>query len=168
MVLFWSHHFTFYSSYLGMNYSNVIGAILFLLFILQFLSGLLLSCYYIPFYTIAFDSVYYIMSDVNIGWLIRLVHVFFACLFMLFLFIHFLRGSWIRLNGIECVAALFWPSHLFSFSFHWFYSILVQVNGFCWVIEVSCLLLALTYCFDYWFLIDFGSLIAISIWFHAV
>ena len=54
-------------SYLGMNYSNVIGFLLFLVFILQFISGLLLSCYYSPFSTMAFDSVYYIMIDVNVG-----------------------------------------------------------------------------------------------------
>ena len=44
-----------------MNYSNVIGYLLIQIFILQFISGLLLSGYYSPFYTIAFDSVFYIM-----------------------------------------------------------------------------------------------------------
>ncbi len=52
-----NNHFTFYISYLGMNYSNVIGFLLFLVFILQFISGLLLSCYYSPFSIMAFDSV---------------------------------------------------------------------------------------------------------------
>lgn len=60
MVRLLNNHFTFYISYLGMNYSNVIGFLLFLVFILQFISGLLLSCYYSPFSTMAFDSVYYI------------------------------------------------------------------------------------------------------------
>ena len=65
MVRLLNNHFTFYISYLGMNYSNVIGFLLFLVFILQFISGLLLSCYYSPF--LAFDLVYYIMIDVNVG-----------------------------------------------------------------------------------------------------
>ena len=64
---FFNNHFTFYISYLGMNDSNVIGFLLFLLFILQLISGLLLSSYYIPFSTIAFHPVYYIMIDVNLG-----------------------------------------------------------------------------------------------------
>ena len=67
MVRLLNNHFTFYISYLGMNYNNVIGFLLFLVFILQFISGLLLSCYYSPFSTMAFDSVYYIMIDVNVG-----------------------------------------------------------------------------------------------------
>ena len=59
------NHFTFYLSYLGMNYSNVIGFLITLVFLLQFISGLLLSCYYTPI--IAFSSIYYIMIDVNKG-----------------------------------------------------------------------------------------------------
>ena len=101
MVRLLNNHFTFYISYLGMNYSNVIGFLLFLVFILQFISGLLLSCYYSPFSTMAFDSVYYIMIDVNVGWLIRWLHCLGASLFMLFILIHWIRGAWIRLKVIE-------------------------------------------------------------------
>ena len=96
-----NNHFTFYISYLGMNYSNVIGFLLFLVFILQFISGLLLSCYYSPFSIMAFDSVYYIMIDVNVGWLIRWLHCLGASLFMLFILIHWIRGAWIRLKVID-------------------------------------------------------------------
>ena len=60
-------HFTFYLSYLGMNYSNVIGYLLIQVFILQFLTGILLSSYYNPFYIIAFDSIFYILFDVKFG-----------------------------------------------------------------------------------------------------
>ena len=84
-----------------MNYSNIFGFLLFIVFILQFLSGLLLSCYYIPFYNIAFDTVNYIMIDVNIGWLIRWLHCLGASLFMLLVLIHWIRGIWIRLKLID-------------------------------------------------------------------
>jgi len=67
ILMLLNNHFTFYLSYLGMNYSNVIGYLLIQVFILQFISGILLSCYYSPFYTIAFDSVFYIMIDVKYG-----------------------------------------------------------------------------------------------------
>ena len=60
-----NNHPTFYLSYLGMNYSNVIGFLTFIVFLLQFLSGPLLSRYYSPF--LASSSVYYTMIDVNIG-----------------------------------------------------------------------------------------------------
>ena len=100
MVRLLNNHFTFYISYLGMNYSNVIGFLLFLVFILQFISGILLSCYYSPFSIMAFDSVYYIMIDVNVGWLIRWLHCLGASLFMLFILIHWIRGAWIRLKVI--------------------------------------------------------------------
>ena len=52
----------------------LLSNIRFLVFILQFISGLLLSCYYSPFSTMAFDSVYYIMIDVNVGWLVRFIN----------------------------------------------------------------------------------------------
>ena len=91
-----------------MNYSNVIGFLLFLVFILQFISGLLLSCYYSPFSTMAFDSVYYIMIDVNVGWLIRWLHCLGASLFMLFILIHWIRGAWIRLKVIINRFYLLW------------------------------------------------------------
>ena len=43
LACLFNNHYTFYISYLGMNYSNVIGFRLFLVYFLQFISGLLLS-----------------------------------------------------------------------------------------------------------------------------
>ena len=99
MIIVLSNHFTFYLGYLGMNYSNVIGFIIFIVFLLQFFSGLLLSCYYSPFN--AFYSVYYIMIDVNVGWFIRFIHVLGASLYMVLVIFHWIRGIWIRLKMIE-------------------------------------------------------------------
>lgn len=99
MLYLFNNHFTFYVSYLGMNYSNVIGFLIFIVFLLQFFSGILLSCYYSPF--IAFSSVYYIMIDIQVGWCIRFFHILGASLFMIFILIHFIRGIWIRLKMIE-------------------------------------------------------------------
>jgi ubiquinol-cytochrome c reductase cytochrome b subunit len=73
IIYIYINHISYYVSYLGMNYNNVIGFLLFIIFVIQFVSGLLLSCYYSDYYNIAFDSIVYIMSDVNIGWFIRLV-----------------------------------------------------------------------------------------------
>ena len=54
-------------TYLGMNICNVIGFLLFVVFLFQFISGILSSRYHSAFFRIAFDSVYYIGIDVNVG-----------------------------------------------------------------------------------------------------
>ena len=74
-----------------MNYSNVIGFLTFIVFLLQFLSGPLLSRYHSPF--IASSPVYYIMIDVNVGRFIRFFHVLGAPLFMVFILVHRIRGT---------------------------------------------------------------------------
>ena len=68
-----NNHLTFYLSYLGMNYNNTIGFLLFIIFLLQLLSGILLSSYYIDSYTIAYNTVVYIVIDVNVGFIILLL-----------------------------------------------------------------------------------------------
>jgi hypothetical protein len=101
LYLFWINnlHFTFYLSFLGMNYCNVIGFQIFMVFLLQFFSGLLLSSYYSPF--IAFNSISVIMIKVNVGWFIRFFHIFGSSLFMIFIKFHWIRGIWLRLKMIE-------------------------------------------------------------------
>ena len=109
-----SIHVSFYVGYLGMNYNNVIGFLLFIIFVIQLISGLLLSCYYSDYYKIAFESVIYIMTDVNIGWFIRFLHVIGVSLFILFILIHLIRGIWIKFNIIFLDSAIniIWASGL--------------------------------------------------------
>jgi len=83
-----------------------------MVFLLQFISGLLLSCYYSPF--IAFSSVNYIMMDVKIGWFIRFVHVLGASMFMIFILIHWIRGIWIRLKMIEQIESSLFLVYIFG------------------------------------------------------
>ncbi len=101
-----------------MNYNNVIGFLLFIIFVIQFVSGLLLSCYYSDYYNIAFDSIVYIMSDVNIGWFIRFLHVIGVSLFILFIFIHLIRGIWIKFKIIylDSVINIIWVTGLLLLS----------------------------------------------------
>lgn len=75
-----------------MNRSSLIGFLLFTSFILQLISGLLLSCYYNDFYNICFNSVCHIIQDVRTGRLMRVLHIIGASLFMFFLLLHFVRG----------------------------------------------------------------------------
>ena len=88
----WNGHVLYYLSYKSMNRSSLIGFVLFLSFIIQFISGLLSSCYYNDFYDIAFNSVCHIILDVSIGWFMRVLHIIGASLFMFFLLLHYVRG----------------------------------------------------------------------------
>jgi len=101
-----------------MNYNNVIGFLLFFIFVIQFVSGLLLSCYYSDYYNIAFDSIIYVMSDVNIGWFIRFFHVIGVSLFILFIFIHLVRGMWIKYKIVDkdSVINIIWVTGLLLLS----------------------------------------------------
>ena len=50
-----------------MNYNNVIGFVLVVIFLIQSISGLILSSYYYNYYLIAFDALIYVMNDINYG-----------------------------------------------------------------------------------------------------
>jgi len=104
---------------------NTIGFMLFIVFLLQLLSGILLSTYYIDYCTIAFDSIIYITININIGWFIRILHVISASLFMLFLLLHFLRALYFKLF---MVFYLFFSFILFFSGFLLF--ILSNIEGF--------------------------------------
>ena len=91
------------------------GFLLSLIYLLQFSSGILLSCYYSSF--AGFSAVYYIMIEVNVGWLIRFVHVLGASMFMFFILFHWIRGTWIRLKLIEQIEfSVFYSYSVFYFA----------------------------------------------------
>jgi len=99
-----------------MNYTNVLGYLLFIVVIVQLVTGILLSFYYSPTYTIAFDPVFHIMIDVKFGLLIRFIHVTGSSLVMLLITAHVCRGIWIRLQCIDS-ASLIWLSGWILFVF---------------------------------------------------
>jgi len=63
------------------------GAALFL-FMVQVVTGILLLLYYRPSSEAAFESVKFIVTQVQFGWLVRSIHSWSANLFVLILFIH--------------------------------------------------------------------------------
>ena len=75
-------HYSLYISFLTFSYINILGFLLFIVFLLQLSSGILLSIYYNDFFTIAFDSLAFIIINVNNGWFIRILHVIGASLFI--------------------------------------------------------------------------------------
>jgi len=107
MFTIFNSHVTFYTSYLGFNYVNTIGFILISLYVVQLVSGLQLSLYYnysLSYY--AFDSIQFIMKDVNIGYMIRIFHIIGSSFYMLFLWLHLLRGLFIKLFFYSFVSSV--------------------------------------------------------------
>ena len=64
------------------------GGITLFLIVIQIITGILLLLYYRPSAEHAFESVQFIMTDVEFGWLIRSVHSWGANLVVLIAFIH--------------------------------------------------------------------------------
>lgn len=68
-----------------------LGGITLFFFMVQVITGILLSLYYQPTPSTAYDSILYIMNHVQFGWLIRSVHAWGANLMILFCALHLLR-----------------------------------------------------------------------------
>jgi len=65
-----------------------LGGISLFLFIVQVITGILLLMYYKPGEDSAYESVRFIITDVNFGWLIRNLHSWSANLMIFFVFAH--------------------------------------------------------------------------------
>jgi len=128
MFTLFNSHVTFYTSYLGFNYVNTIGFILICLYVIQLVSGLQLSLYYnysLGYY--AFDSIQFIMKDVNIGYILRISHIVGSSFYMLFLWLHLLRGLFIKLFFFSFISALSGP---LSVSFVYFPFVVLLTEKF--------------------------------------
>jgi quinol-cytochrome oxidoreductase complex cytochrome b subunit len=68
-----------------------LGGITFALFIIQGVTGILLSLYYKPTPNEAYESILFIMNNVRFGWLIRSIHSWSATLMIAFCVAHMLR-----------------------------------------------------------------------------
>ncbi len=73
------------------NWWNTLGSASLFLFVLQGLTGIFLTVYYTPSPDHAYDSIQYIMTGVEFGWLIRGIHHWGASLMVMVVFIHMLR-----------------------------------------------------------------------------
>ena len=70
------------------NFGSMLGFIL----SFQLVTGVFLSFFYVADSTLAFNSVQYIMFEVNGGWAFRLLHSNGARLFFFFLYIHIFKA----------------------------------------------------------------------------
>jgi len=75
----------------GINYLTCFGGITFTFFVLQVLTGLLLSLYYTPSDAEAFRSIQRLQQEVPLGRLLRSVHYWSANLMVVTILLHMLR-----------------------------------------------------------------------------
>ncbi|HNT25568.1 MAG TPA: cytochrome b N-terminal domain-containing protein [Anaerolineales bacterium] len=73
------------------NWWFTLGSASMILFLLQGVTGVMLTVYYVPSPDHAYDSINYIMNEVAFGWLIRGIHHWGASLMVLVVFAHMLR-----------------------------------------------------------------------------
>jgi len=73
------------------NWWFTLGSASLFLFVMQAITGIFLTVYYVPSPDSAYDSVQYIMDGVAYGWLIRGMHHWGATLMVIIVFIHMLR-----------------------------------------------------------------------------
>jgi quinol-cytochrome oxidoreductase complex cytochrome b subunit len=73
------------------NWFYTLGSATTILALLQGITGMLLTIYYVPSPDHAYDSIQYIMNEVTFGWLIRGIHHWGATLLVVTVFLHMLR-----------------------------------------------------------------------------
>lgn len=103
---FWKNLFRWFDERLGLNdlykatldrpepkgnWWNTLGSASLFLFLMQGLTGILLTIYYTPSPDHAYDSIQYIMTGVRFGWLVRGIHHWGASLMVMVVFIHMVR-----------------------------------------------------------------------------
>jgi len=88
----WKEHLSEYYAPKNFNSWYFFGSLALLVLVLQIVTGIWLAMSYKPDAKLAFDSVEYIMRDVEWGWLIRYMHSTGASAFFLVVYLHMFRG----------------------------------------------------------------------------
>jgi ubiquinol-cytochrome c reductase cytochrome b subunit len=88
----WYEHLAEYYAPKNFNFWYYFGSLALLVLVLQILTGVWLTMNYKPDAALAFNSVEYIMRDVNWGWLIRYMHSTGASMFFIVVYLHMFRG----------------------------------------------------------------------------
>src|SRR5271170_1843222 len=89
---FISEQLTGYYAPKNFNVWYFFGSLALLALVMQLLSGIYLAMFYKPGETTAFDSVEFIMREVNYGWLIRYLHSTGASAFFIVVYLHMFRA----------------------------------------------------------------------------
>ena len=92
LVSTWKSHLSEYYVPKNFNFYYFFGSLAVLVLVGQLLTGLWLTMFYTPTAAEAFNSVEYIMRDVNFGWLLRYMHSTGASAFFIVIYFHMFRG----------------------------------------------------------------------------
>ena len=92
LISTWKAWFTEYYVPKNLNFYYYFGALALLVLFNQLASGVWLTMFYTPTVAEAFNSIEYIMRDVNYGWLLRYMHSTGASAFFIVLYVHIFRG----------------------------------------------------------------------------
>ncbi|MDH3527137.1 MAG: cytochrome b N-terminal domain-containing protein [Gammaproteobacteria bacterium] len=88
----WNEHLAEYYAPKNFNFWYYFGSLALMVLVLQIVTGIWLTMNYKPDAELAFNSVEYIMRDVNWGWLIRYMHSTGASFFFIVVYLHMFRG----------------------------------------------------------------------------
>ena len=92
LMALWNDHLAKYYTPKNFNFWYFFGSLALLVLVIQIVTGIFLAMHYKPSAEEAFNSVEYIMRDVEWGWLIRYLHSTGASAFFLVVYLHMFRG----------------------------------------------------------------------------
>ena len=111
----WRKHAAENSPPKNFNFWYFFGFIAILVLAIQLLTGIFLTMFYKPSAATAFDSVNYIMREVDFGWLIRYIHSTGASAFFIVVYLHMFR-------------ALLYGSHKEPRELVWIFGVLIYLT----------------------------------------
>lgn len=92
LTVLWETQVSKYYSPKNFNFWYYFGSLALLVLVLQIVTGIFLTMHYKPDGNLAFESVEYIMRDVEWGWLVRYMHSTGASAFFVVVYLHMFRG----------------------------------------------------------------------------
>lgn len=92
LISTWNEHVAQYYAPKNFNFWYFFGSFALLVMVIQFITGIWLTMSYKPSADEAFNSIEYIMRDVEWGWLIRYMHTTGASAFFLVVYLHMTRA----------------------------------------------------------------------------
>ena len=88
----WNEHLAHYYAPKNFNFWYFFGSLALLALVIQIVTGIWLAMYYKPDAELAFQSVEYIMREVEWGWVMRYMHSTGASLFFVVIYLHMFRA----------------------------------------------------------------------------
>jgi len=109
----WEEHLSKYYAPKNFNFWYFFGSLALLVLVLQIVTGIFLTMHYKPDDKLAFESVEYIMRDVDWGWLIRYLHSTGSSAFFIVVYLHMFRG--LMYGSYQKPRELIWLFGMFIF-----------------------------------------------------